>query len=418
MPRRSLKWNIFSNAAANFIKGGCHVGLVVILAKLGSKELVGQYALGMAVAWPVFLLADLQLRVVQATDAQDDFLFGHYLGLRLLTAPLAFLVVLGFVWVLDYRWETALVVGGVALSRGVDSIRDCIHGAMQKYERLDLVSSSIILHNVFSLGVFILVFYISDCLLSAVLSQAIVGILILLAFDCPRGAMVLKLQHGIWRPQFNGRVLVQLTRLALPLGLVSMIISINANLPRYLLEHYLGEGAVGIFAALSQLPLAGGIILAALGHATMPRMAKGFAAGDLNYLNKLVGRLVGWGILLGSLLMVGAWVWGRQIILIIYGPEYAEHENSLRWLIAAGGIGYISSGLGYGLNATRAYFRYLVFYTISAVLGTMLGIMLIPIYGLKGAALTVCGSNLLNCLFLGLLFMMLGRREGKHAARI
>jgi O-antigen/teichoic acid export membrane protein len=403
-PRRSLKWNIFTNALANFIKGGCQLGLVIALAKLGSKEMVGQYALGVAVAWPVFLLADLQLRVVQATDARDDFHFGHYLGLRLLATPLAFLAVIGLTWVLGYRWETFLVIGGVALSRGLDSVRDVIHGGMQKNERLDIVSLSIIIRNLVSFGVFISIFYASGILLLAVLSQAATGVLVLLAFDCPRGAKVLGLQTGIWMPRFDRRVLLQLVRLALPLGMVTMIISINANLPRYLLEHSLGEGAVGIFAALSQPTLAGGMVMAALGHSFMPRMARGFASGNRHYLTKMVGRLMGLGALLGGVMMVGVWGWGREIISLIYRPEYAEHQTTLLWLMVGGAIGYVSSGLGYGQNATREYYLYLVFYAVSAGLGVILGIFLIPSFGLKGAAWTVCGTNLTCCLFLGLLF--------------
>jgi O-antigen/teichoic acid export membrane protein len=417
LPIRSLKCNILSNALANFVKGGCQIGLVIGLAKLGNAEMVGQYALGVAVAWPVFLLADLQLRVVQATDAQDDFHFGHYLGLRLLTSPLAFLVVIGLIWVLGYRWETSLVIGGVALSRGLDSVRDCIHGAMQKNERLDLVSISTIMRNLGSFGIFITVFYTSGLLLLAVLSQAVAGTLVFLAFDCPRGAKVLGLQTGIWIPRFDRRVLLQLARLALPLGMVMMIISINANLPRYLLEHSLGEGAVGIFAALSQPTLAGGMVMAALGHSIMPRMARGFAGGNLNYLSKMVWRLIGFGGLLGGVMMVVVWGWGREIISLIYRPEYAEHQTTLLWLMAAGIIGYVSSGLGYGINSSREYFYYLIFYLISAFLGAILGMLLIPAFGLKGAAWTVCGTNLLSCLFLGWLFFVLRRTGGRHAAR-
>jgi O-antigen/teichoic acid export membrane protein len=417
-PLRSLKWNTFSNALANLIKGGCQLGLVIALAKLGSKEWVGQYALGVAVAWPVFLLADLQLRVVQATDAKDDFHFGHYLGLRLLTSPLAFLVVIGLTWVLGYRWETAIVIAGVALSRGLDSLADCIHGGMQKYERLDLVSLSTIMRNLGSVAIFITVLYASGLLLLAVLTQAVAGILVLLAFDCPQGAKILGLKTGIWMPRFDRRVLWQLVRLAFPLGMVTMIISINANLPRYLLEHSLGEGAVGIFAALSQPTLAGGMVMAALGHSIMPRMARGFAIGNLNYLTRMVWRLMGLGALIGGVMMVGVWGWGREIISLIYQPEYAEHQTILVWLMAAGIVGYISSGLGYGLNATRAYSRYLVFYAISAGLGIILGMLLIPAFGLKGAAWTICGSNLLSCLSLGWLFLVLRRKGGRTAARI
>lgn len=416
--RHSLRLNILSNAAANFIKGGCQMGLVIILAKLGSKELVGQYGLGMAVAWPVFLLADLQLRVIQATDAKNDFHFGHYLGLRLLTTPLAFLIVLGTVWILGYRWETSLIVMGVALSRAVDSIRDCIHGAMQRHERLDLVSFSMIIRNTVSLLIFTSVFFFSGFLLLAVLSQTIIGILVLLFFDLSQGAILPGMGKGIWMPRFDWRVLARLIRLALPLGLITMIISINSNFPRYLLEKYLGEGMVGIFTALSQPPLAGGMVMAALGHASMPRMAKVFALGDLGYLTKLVWRLMGMGAFLGVLMLMVVLGWGRQIVALVYGPEYAEHQLVLLWLTAAGGIGYLGSGLGYGLNATRAYNVYLIFYTISSGLGIILGMVLIPKYGLLGAAWTVCSTNFFNCLFLAWLFLALKRKKGQHAARI
>jgi len=49
----------------------CHLPVrdVSALAKLGNASMVGQYALALAIAAPVFMLTNLQLRAVQATDA-------------------------------------------------------------------------------------------------------------------------------------------------------------------------------------------------------------------------------------------------------------------------------------------------------------------------------------------------------------
>jgi O-antigen/teichoic acid export membrane protein len=101
---------------------------------------------------------------------------------------------------------------------------------------------------------------------------------------------------------------------------------------------------------------------------------------------------------------------------LIYRPEYAEHQTTLLWLMAAGTIGYISNGLGYGINSSRLYGRYLIFYIISGAAGILLGILLIPAFGLKGAAWTVCGTNLLSCLFLGWLFLMIRRKGDLQAS--
>ena len=73
--------------------------MTIVLAKLGSPEKVGQFTLGLAMTAPIFMFATLRLRDVQATDTNQEYLFGDYFALRLPVAivyglPLPFL---GFV---------------------------------------------------------------------------------------------------------------------------------------------------------------------------------------------------------------------------------------------------------------------------------------------------------------------------------
>jgi hypothetical protein len=67
--------------------------MLVVLAKLGSPEIVGQFTLGLAVTAPVVLFTNLSLREVQATDAKHQYLFSDYLGLRLLLTGLALVAI-------------------------------------------------------------------------------------------------------------------------------------------------------------------------------------------------------------------------------------------------------------------------------------------------------------------------------------
>jgi O-antigen/teichoic acid export membrane protein len=59
-------------------------------------------------------------------------------------------------------------------------------------------------------------------------------------------------------------------RTALPLGLVLMLISLNTNLPRYVIEHRLGTRELGAFAAVASFMAAGTTIVNALGQAAHP----------------------------------------------------------------------------------------------------------------------------------------------------
>jgi hypothetical protein len=80
----SLGQNFAWALAGNIIYALCQWGIIVVVARLGNPFMVGQFALGLAVATPVLMLTNLQLRVVQATDVKGVYAFGEYLGLRTL----------------------------------------------------------------------------------------------------------------------------------------------------------------------------------------------------------------------------------------------------------------------------------------------------------------------------------------------
>jgi len=55
---------------------------LMLLAKLVRPELVGQYALGLAIVYPVMMLTNMQLRAVMTSGARQQTHFGDYLSLR------------------------------------------------------------------------------------------------------------------------------------------------------------------------------------------------------------------------------------------------------------------------------------------------------------------------------------------------
>src|SRR5262249_21688837 len=101
--RRTFSWAL----AGNVVYAGCQWALLIVLAKLGSPEMVGRFALALAVAGPVMLFAGLQLAAVQATDAAREYRFGHYLALRLTTTGLALAAIAVLALGAGYGPETA-----------------------------------------------------------------------------------------------------------------------------------------------------------------------------------------------------------------------------------------------------------------------------------------------------------------------
>lgn len=413
---RSISMNAVWSILTYVVRGTYQWGLLIAIAKMGTPEMVGQVALGLAICAPVFLFSDLQLRVVQATDARDDFHFRDYLGLRLLSTPLAFVMVLSIALASGYRWETFLVVGTVALTKVPESLSDCIHGAMQKSERLDMVATSTMARFLGSLVAFLAVFYYSGSIPLSVLSQLLISTLVLVINDRLGVAKLIDSQlHGL-SPRFEWPLLFKLAKVALPLGLVAMIVSFSGNLPRYVLERSWGEVSLGVYAAILQPTLVGQVIMSGIGQSTMPRLAKCYATGDIGHLTRLVVGLIGIAIIMGGIMVALAFCWGTEILTLFYRHEYAKYKDVFEWLMVAGAIGYVCTALGSGLSATRSYQRYLAFYTPSAVFSASLALFLIPSLGLKGAAWTVCCTHLTSGAFLSCLFVTL-MKNGKSPER-
>ena len=63
----------------------CQWAMIIVLARWGTPEKVGQFGLALATTAPIVLFTGLGLRRILATDARSAYRFADYLGLRLVT---------------------------------------------------------------------------------------------------------------------------------------------------------------------------------------------------------------------------------------------------------------------------------------------------------------------------------------------
>jgi O-antigen/teichoic acid export membrane protein len=391
----SMRSNFSWTFAGNVVYAGCQWGMLMVLAKLGSPEWVGKFALALALTAPVIMLTNLQLRAIQATDARREYRFGHYLALRLATTALSMLVIAGIAC--GYRRETALVILAIGLAKAFESMSDVVYGLLQAHERMDRIALSMMIKGPFSLGALGLVVYHTSSIAWGALALAGVWGLLLIAYDIPNG--IRSLDRGeTFRPRWDLSALERLAWLALPLGIVMMLISLNANIPRYFVEHHLGEHELGIFAALAYLMVAANTVVGALGQSASPRLARYYAEGNKRAFRQLLTKLVGVGAGIGASGVLAALVAGREILAVLYKPEYAEHAELFAWLTVAATASYASSFLGYGMTAARKFRVQAPLFVVVSVVTFVGCAVFIPTFGLLGAAWACVIASLLQLL--------------------
>lgn len=400
--RQNFSWTFMGNA----VYAACQWGMLVVLAKLGDPNMVGQFTLGLAITAPVIMLTNLQLRLVQATDAKQQYLFQDYLGLRLISTTVALLIITAIPLLLGYRWETFAIVLLIGTAKALESVSDIFYGLLQRHEQMNRIAISLMMRGVLSLLLLGTGVYFTNSVFGGVVGLVVAWAVILIYYDIPSGTLILRqtppteISHcrsGL-RPRWKFKVLQKLVWLTLPLGGVMMLISLNLNIPRYLIERQLGERELGIFAAIAYLSVAGSMIVSALAESASPRLANHYATGNSSAFRQLLFKLVGIGALLGGAAILIAHLAGEFILTVFYQPEYAQHVDLLVWIMVAAAIDFIASFLGYGMTAA-GYFGVQIPQFIG-VTGTsvIVCLYLIPVMGLMGAAIALMISTIVKAI--------------------
>lgn len=390
LPRRSLRANAAWNLAAQLLYAATQWGILVVLTKRTSPEVLGVFALATATTAPIYALLNLNLRGVQATDAEERFPFGTYLSHRLGSSLLAQLVVQAVVMLAGFDAFTRQVVMLVGLSKGVEAVSDVCYGLYQHRERMDGIGRSMIARGTGALLIFTALLWTTGDLRVALLGQLVSWTAVLLLHDLP---VARRLVGGPLALTAARAPLIALTRLAWPLGIVVLLSSSTHSIPRWYLEGSVGTRELGIFAALAYLAHIGQTVVVAVTQAAIPRLARAFAAGQLRRFVGLAAGMLGVGALVGLLSVAVAAFAGEPILALLYTAEYAGEGSLFALVMLAGGVTYVARIALHVLTAAR---RFTVQLPIAAVgLATMVTgcALLVPTLGAAGAAWAWAGSQ-------------------------
>ena len=378
--RRNAVWVLLGQV----VFAACHWGGFIILGRLAGPEELGRYALALAVVTPIMMFGGLQMRQLQVADARQLYRFEDYFTVRLagtLCAGLGILVIA----LVGYAWEAAVAILLVALARGFENLSDAHYGLAQRHQHLDLVAQSMMLRGVVGLLALGIGYYVSEELGVGLLAMAAAWGLVWGLFDRittrrwrnPAGS------EPTWNPRLKPRL--RLARVAAPLGIAMLLVTLNPNVPRYFIEAVIGLEALGLFAAMAHFVVAGRMIIDAFCQAASPRLADLYAAGDRAAFRRLLVRLMGVSLLpgLGGLLVAIAF--GRELLSLVYGPRFADAADIFPWIMLVAVVLYAQTPFGYGLTAMHQFRVQPLIFGLAVVVNAAGCLVLVPRYGLLGA---------------------------------
>jgi O-antigen/teichoic acid export membrane protein len=199
----------------------------------------------------------------------------------------------------------------------------------------------------------------------------------------------------------------------LPLGFVMALMSLNTNIPRYVLEHYKGSSEFGIYASLAYLGTAASLVINALGQSASARLSRMFADREFEGFKSLLRKFVLFGAAMGIAGVPIAALLGRRVLSMAYRPEYAHYLNVFLVIVTTTSVLAIASFLGYGVTAARSFKLQLVIIGASTLSTVALSLALIPRFGMMGAACSLLAGAVVQAIGFAIGIVL----EMKHADR-
>ena len=352
--------------------------MLILAARLGSAEMVGDLAVAMAICSPIIVIVGLQQRVVYVTDVERRFGWHTHVRLRRWAAIVGVLIA-GVLASTPWVQISIVAVLAIALAKAGDLWSDLHHatfqtrGAMRLYARSTTVRAAV---GLLALGV---VLQVSGSLALGLLAMAVVSWSVALVHDSP-------LSKALRAPTSGRDGALTLLSTAAPLGVVTFVDSVAQHAVRLQVDGILGTTALGHYAVMSYIVIAGGAVVFSLGTPLLRPMAEQYASGRHRAFVGTVLRLVGLGALLGVGGIAFAVVLGEAFLKTVFGEAFATYADVFPWVMAAGALHFVLNALMHAVNAAQRRRAQPWIYLSALTLTLVAGWSWIPSEGLRGAA--------------------------------
>jgi O-antigen/teichoic acid export membrane protein len=313
--KSKLSWSLFGN----IIYALSQWGVVTIIAKYGTSRDLGIYSIGLAVTAPIVLFFNFQLRTILATDSKNEYEFKQYYGGRIIHLTISFLIILPVSFIYGENKETIIAIILMGLVKYFESLSDIFMGLFQKKGRIDLIGKSQLFRGIFTVVIFGLSFVLTRNVILSVCGLLITMIVRFISYDMKKAQ-----EYADIIPSFDSWL--RLIRIALPLGIVSLINSLNTNIPRYLLDRLSSPSDLGIYSALSYVLVAANMLITPISLLAAPKLADAYNNNRVKQFVKLNIILILFSTLVFIPIILILIIKGENVLKILYSDEYATYN--------------------------------------------------------------------------------------------
>jgi O-antigen/teichoic acid export membrane protein len=404
-----VTWNTTILVVAQVIEKAATFFLVVLLVRYLSEIEFGRYGfvLSYVVLFNVFIglgLAGLSTREISRDPGKAPKILTAAFIPMLVSSLVTFVVIReSIIWTKPGQAEVAAVAQLAALALILNSFTGVFAAIPRAHEQMLYVAVPKLVKQVLML---------LFCLVALPMGVKLVGVFFLLVLT---SLIELLLQVVFCRRvfrvvpdrQFDAQFCYDLLRESFPLALVSIFVIIYYKIDSVMLSYMKGDRHVGLYTVAYSLAFVGLFMATSYHQATYPLLSKLYVTSreELRRVYRLSMKYLA---IFGLPISAGMVLLAPRLTVFIFGERYVDSTGALQILMAAFLLMVVNGFMGNTLIAAGSQ-RYLARIAgVGAFLNVGLNLLIIPRYGIAGAAATTVATELFAFI---LLWTMLRRHH-------
>lgn len=399
--------NIFWNTFGTIFYCIAQWAITILVVRLDSFGASGQLSLAMTTSSSFSAISLFSMRNYQVSDVDAKYKTMHYIGSRVITCVLAFVLCIGYGVLSGYSMYQMGCVAFFMLVRIAEAIVDVLHGIDQKYEKYDIIGKSYIVRGVVTVVVFSIVLVITHDMLITLAAMAIGNLAVAVLWDI-RKTWQLEQLTAVIRDKQVFTLLVT----CVPLAIFSFFLSMENLWPKTVLQNIYGEEALGIYASIASPTLVVQVGAQVVFSPLLPSFTRVYNDGEYKKFRSMFHKVL---LVLGGICIfvpVVASIIGRWALNLLYGDVILEYYElfmpivfstigmALIWVLQAIVIGIreiYPMLIGIIIDFLICYFSCEMFLTRFGWNGASF-VQIICLFGLALYLVFVCEFNIHKCI--------------------
>ena len=322
------------------------------------------------------------IRNYQVTDLSGMFPTGVYVSSRFITSAAMLIIGILFCVISGYSIEKAALVCILVLYKMAEAISDVLYGVLQKNNMLYIVGISMTVRGVLSISSFIFALLISHNLLFSCLLLMIAGYIPFILIDIPYSRKMEPIA-----PIFSKERIISLFKVCFPVFAVAFLSLIVVNIPKYVIDRSLTNDSQAIYNIIVMPGTSIALFSQVIIQSFLLKLAQFRQNAQMNRFSSLIGKIVAMIVLFSGLFGLFCYFWGNALLYLLYGIDLNQYIPLLLIVVAGSMFSSITGVLSAALVALRVTKIQLYLYLASLLSALVISPLIIPTYGLFGAAI-------------------------------